>query len=133
MSPVFLAHVQYQPFMSSMIDQTGETYENPNSDEFYLNKFPDMLDAAECWIFCRTFFFLRSLLLKRWMPFSLLWVVGVCGADVLEGDRQTCPQVMDFGLVLLRFLIICGGRAMFTHCLEERYFSSDFYPWSGAV
>jgi hypothetical protein len=40
----------------------------------------------------------------------LLWVVEVCGADVVEGNGQTCHQVMDFGLVLLRFLMICGGR-----------------------
>jgi hypothetical protein len=60
----------------------------------------------------------------------LFWVVGVRGADVLEGGGQTRPQVMGFGLVLLRFLMICGGRDMFPHYLDEKYFSSDFYPWS---
>jgi hypothetical protein len=44
----------------------------------------------------------------------LLWVVGVRGADVLEGGGQTHPQVMEFGLVLLRFLMICGGFFVFS-------------------
>jgi hypothetical protein len=55
---------------------------------------------------------------------------GFRGADALEGGGQTCPQVMDFGLVLLRFLMICGGRDTFPHYVDEKYFSSDFYPWS---
>jgi hypothetical protein len=60
----------------------------------------------------------------------LHWVVGIRGADVMEGDGQSRPQVMDFGLVLLRFLMICGGQGMFPHYMDERYFALDFYPWS---
>ncbi len=52
-----------------------------------------------------------------WFVSDLLnWVVGVRGADVMEGGGQSRPQMMDFGLVLLR--------------LDERYFALDFYPWS---
>ena len=59
----------------------------------------------------------------------LFWVVGVRGADALEEGGQTHPQVvMDFRLVQLRFLMICGRRGMFPHYMDERYFLSDFYP-----
>jgi hypothetical protein len=37
------------------MDQTGKTYEHHDSDKFHLSSFPVMLDAAEWWIFCRTF------------------------------------------------------------------------------
>ena len=113
---------------------------HPNSDEFRLSRFPVMLDAAEWWIFCRTFLLLEVPIPQTMDAFLgwvtgvisdlLFWVVGVRGADVLEGGGQTLPQVMGFGLVLLRFLMICGGRDMFPHHFNEKYFSSDFYPWS---
>ena len=124
------------------MDQTGETYKHPNSDEFHFSRFPVMLDAAEWWIFCRTFLLLEVPKVRQTMDAFLgwvtgivsdllFWVVGVHGADALEGGGQTRPQVMDFWLVLLRFLMICGGRDMFPHYVDEKeYFSSDFNPWS---
>ena len=88
-----------------------------------------MLDAAEWLIFCRTFLLLE-VPIPQTMDAFLEWVtgvisdllfcvVGVRGTDVLEGGGQTRPQVMGFGLVLLRFLMICGGRDMFPHHLDE--------------
>ena len=127
------------PFCHSTMDQKGVTYKYPNN-EFHLSRFPVMLDAAEWWIFCRTCLLLDVpipqtmgaflLWVTGVMSDLLFWVVGVHGADALEGGGQTRPQVMGFGLVLLRFLMICGGRDMFPHYLDEKYFSSDFYPWS---
>jgi hypothetical protein len=129
------------PFCHSTMDQTGETYEHPNSAEFHLSRFPVMLDAAEWWIFCCTFLLLEVPIPQTMDAFLgwvtgvvsdlLFWVVGVRGADALEGGGQTRPQVvMDFGLVLLRFLMICGWRGMFPHYMDESYFLSYFYPWS---
>ncbi len=128
------------PFCHLTMDQTGDTYEHPNSDEIQLSGFPVMLDEAEWWIFCRTFLLLEIPIPQTMDSFLgwvtgvvsdlLFWVVGVRGADALEGGGETCPQVMDFGLVLLRFLMICGGQDMFPHYMDERYFLSEFYPWS---
>ncbi len=128
------------PFCHSMMDQTGDTYKHPNSDEFHLSRFPVMLDAAEWWIFCHTFLLLEVPIPQtmdaflRWVTGVvsdlLFWVVGIRGADALEGGGQTRPQVMDFGLVVLRFLMIGCGRDMFPHYEDAKYFSSDFYPWS---
>ncbi len=87
------------------------------------------LDAGDCWIFFRTFWFLEVPIEQNMAGF-LGWITGVI-ADLLDwvvGVRSSaCDgagsrlQVMDFASVLMRFLLVCGGLGVFPLYLADKY------------
>ncbi len=87
------------------------------------------LDAGDWWIFWCMFLLLEVPIEQRMEGF-LDWVTGVV-ADLLDcfvGVRSSAVdwgglhlQVMDFALVLMRFLLVCGSSGVFPLHLVDRY------------
>ncbi len=90
------------------------------------------LDAGNWWIFCQSFLFLEVPIDQSLLCF-LWWVMGVVGdlfdwvvdvwSSAVDGSGLP-PQVMDFALVLMRFLLICGGSEVFPLSMAKKYWPS---------
>jgi hypothetical protein len=58
-----------------------------------------------------------------------MWVFGVRASLVEVGGPSAC--IVDFALVLMRFLLICCEGGMFPQSLGKLYFKAECCPWSG--
>ena len=127
------------PFDDGVMDCSGRGYDLACMNETVIDHgFAYMLDAGDWWIFCRVFLLeetpIRQTMggflgwVTRVVSDLMTWIVGVKASGV-EGGIP--PRVIDFALVLMRFLMICGGGGVCPYHVVAKHFPAEEYPWSG--